>query len=572
MKTVKKILVNNKIDLNKLKDFKVIFFDEYVKNFHDLEDLKKTEYTECYSIRYLQKKNYYSKTLFTKMNIYRQELTKCLNKIHNKNFSEDYWGLLIDQVVFITLNQIIIELPLLTKIKKKHKKIYFLKTKFNNFYYNNLDLIDSLDQDNRISFSRSIICKNLGFKEISITKDRKLEKIVKKDNFVIKILKFISQGYVRILTPSLIVDSHLGIGNAIKIFLQSFGKVLCIPSKFFFKNELKLKKKNNFLRSKIYVREKDTIDKFFNRLIRNFLPSCFLENFEFYYENSQKFKTLPLIGSAVSLINNDQFKFLSAEILKNKGNLISIQHGGFLDKRKISFNRNLIEEKYATKIFLWSSNFSLKEFFFRKKKFKFPIEKKKENILIYPTSIYLNYNFKHGPCKKYHPSLNQNFSFFKNLNINLKNKIKIKLFPGKSDYLFKKKFQKKFNVADEIFLKGNKKVLSKFKVVIINDLSTPLYELLHQDIPFIIIDEEIGNLNNSTLKKIKNLKKINILFCDPKKASLFINKNFDNIQKWWSYAIKTKIYKRLKEDLMPSNGNINTLNFNIKHLNAKTKS
>ena len=56
MKTVKKILVNNKIDLNKVKDFKVIFFDEYIKNFHDLEDLKKTEYTECYSIRYLQKK------------------------------------------------------------------------------------------------------------------------------------------------------------------------------------------------------------------------------------------------------------------------------------------------------------------------------------------------------------------------------------------------------------------------------------------------------------------------------------------------------------------------------------
>ena len=138
--------------------------------------------------------------------------------------------------------------------------------------------------------------------------------------------------------------------------------------------------------------------------------------------------------------------------------------------------------------------------------------------------------------------------------------------------IFKNNFKKKFNIKNDIFIKGDKKVLSKFKVVIINDLSTPLYELLHQDIPFILIDGEIGNLNNSTLKKIKNLKKINILFSDPKKASLFINKNFDNIQKWWSYAIKTKIYKRLKEDLMPSDGNINTLNFNIKHLNTKTKS
>ena len=95
---------------------------------------------------------------------------------------------------------------------------------------------------------------------------------------------------------------------------------------------------------------------------------------------------------------------------------------------------------------------------------------------------------------------------------------------------------------------------------------------MHQDIPFILIDGEIENLQNSTLKKINNLKKINVLFTNPKKASLFLNKNFDNIQKWWGNVIKTKIYKNLKKDLMPSNRNINTLNFNINYLNNKTKS
>ena len=61
------------------------------------------------------------------MDLYRKDLTKCLNKIHNKNFSENYWGLLIDQIIFITLNQIIIELPLLKKIKKISTKKYITR-------------------------------------------------------------------------------------------------------------------------------------------------------------------------------------------------------------------------------------------------------------------------------------------------------------------------------------------------------------------------------------------------------------------------------------------------------------
>ena len=109
------------------------------------------------------------------MDLYRKDLTKCLNKIHNKNFSENYWGLLIDQIIFITLNQIIIELPLLKKIKNKYKKIYYERIKFNNFYYNNYDLI-GLEEDNRLSFTRSVICENLNFKEIRTTKEKKLKR------------------------------------------------------------------------------------------------------------------------------------------------------------------------------------------------------------------------------------------------------------------------------------------------------------------------------------------------------------------------------------------------------------
>ena len=117
--------------------------------------------------------------------------------------------------------------------------------------------------------------------------------MIKKENFTINLLRPIFRVYVKIFNPSLIVDSYLGIQNSIKNFVFSFGKVLCIPSKFFFHNEIKIKK-NNILRSKINVKERDQIDKFFNILIKDYLPSSFVENFKFHNLEAQKFKNLPV--------------------------------------------------------------------------------------------------------------------------------------------------------------------------------------------------------------------------------------------------------------------------------------
>ena len=139
---------------------------------------------------------------------------------------------------------------------------------------------------------------------------------------------------------------------------------------FFFNYEKKkLIKKNQFLRNQIIVNERDIVDKTFNFLFKDFLPASFVEDFKNFYEEGRKFKNISVIGSAVAAINNDYYKFIAAEILKNRGKLISLQHGGFLDKKK-SFNRNLFEKKYISKTFLWSGKNSIKDFFFRIKKKK----------------------------------------------------------------------------------------------------------------------------------------------------------------------------------------------------------
>ena len=145
---MKKILVTeieNKINFKKNK---IIFFDEYLSAFYDYNKLNKKKNSFFFSINFLQKREIYSKKLLKKIELYRKDLTKSLNKVHNKNFSERYWGVLIDQIIFYIANQIIIELPLFKKILKKNKNIYLQKIKFNNFYQDTFDFVGSYEKKN----------------------------------------------------------------------------------------------------------------------------------------------------------------------------------------------------------------------------------------------------------------------------------------------------------------------------------------------------------------------------------------------------------------------------------------
>ena len=154
--------------------------------------------------------------------------------------------------------------------------------------------------------------------------------------------------YVKILKPSLIVNSYLGASNAIKIFFQSFGKILILPSKYFFNYSLTIPKKNFKIRETFKVVEKDFVDKIFNLTLKDLTPISYLENFKNYDEITNKMPIPQLLGSGISLIADDFFKFLSVKVLKEKKKVISFQHG-FNGKER---NKNKIFDYiFSKKIF-----------------------------------------------------------------------------------------------------------------------------------------------------------------------------------------------------------------------------
>ena len=160
--------------------------------------------------------------------------------------------------------------------------------------------------------------------------------------------------------------------------------------------------------------------------------------------------------------------------------------------------------------------------------------------------------------------MNNNFKFYDNLDDEVKLNVRIKLFPLKekmTTHIWLKKY-----VNKNLFVKNQKNIFNKFKIVVIDDVSTPLCELLYTGTPFILIDNELEFLSLNVKKKIKDLKKINIFFNDPKKASNFLNKNFNNLSYWWNNVKKSKSYISLKKELLPTTSNVISLNKKIQQI------
>ena len=115
-----------------------------------------------------------------------------------------------------------------------------------------------------------------------------------------------------------------------------------------------------------------------------------------------------------------------------------------------------------------------------------------------------------------------------------------------------KKFEKKINFLPH-FLYSKKERYFDAKLVILNDISTPFYELLFLGLPFVIIQDSslFVHFSSEFKKKIMNLKKINILFDDPAKAARFVNSfNKNSIEDWWKITSSSKELINLKKFLI----------------------
>ena len=555
----KKILITSfsKLNYKLYKNF--IFTDEYLLRLYQKEDLKKLNYGYANSISSIEKFRHKKNYFFKKINKYRNQLTCQLNAFHNTNYTKEYWGLILDAFLFSLIDTLIKEIKLIKNVKKKFRNICTHDYLFTQVFFDSIEVqrFISENQDYQ-KLVRTIIAKEIGIKIIeNKNKKHKEEYILRNSsffNFVTNLPNFFLRSYVFIFKPTLLLQGYFGIKNSMKIFFKSFGRVFFLPSnKFFYKKKFFFKV-NKKARNKIEVKENDLLDRVFNLLIGRLLPATFLEGFHFIKRQDLFFaKRISKIGSAVNISVNDQFTFLAAEILKNKGKLLTFQHGGCIEEPIISFQK-ILEEKYSTKRYLWTNPKGLGQHFLtRYKKILQSNIKNNKQILIFPTQIFVHsfHGFGQNMKKNNHPYLDKNYDFFNNLNKENKKHVLLKLFPHSTSKFVKKIWQKKFgnniNFAETY---SSKVHFYNSKLVVINDISTPLYELMYVGVPFILItDNKFNELSTHFIKKLQNLKKLKILYTCPIKAAEFVNNNYNAIDDWWKGVSKEKNFINLKNNL-----------------------
>ena len=306
------------------------------------------------------------------------------------------------------------------------------------------------------------------------------------------------------------------------------------------------------------------------------MPCNFLENFNFIQNDIKKLsENVKVIGTGNCQYFSDHFNILNAEILKkNNAKFLTFQHGALISQTNL-LSIEYSHKTYAHKTYNFNDPKGLGQHFFKKKKISVEEIKQRNLILILTANYYFDRNLRYNPAT--YVFSDPSFIFFKNLSEFNKNKVILKLSPKpnheKAKNYWKKKFSNKINILPSL-LNANEESFCKAKIVILNEISTPLYELIFLGLPFILICDykslSTFHYKNSFCSKFKRLKFINVLFEDPVIAANFVNSFNQNysIDDWWNKVNKTKIFIDFKKFLIMEKNNYLPKIFNeLKKLN-----
>ncbi len=484
------------------------------------------------------------------LNIYEAvtpKLIQILNQINDRNYSKEFWELLIYRWTSLLLVNLYDRWEVIEKTNKEmniqvnyfdYDKSHFIPLD-TNYFTNSIQLTNEWSH---YIFYKILLHKKKKFKNISFNKI-----ITNKNSNFLK--NSLSKGYKKNFFYRLKAFFH----KKDKIFIQKLyfsllDKIL-LSLKFFqtptkFPDE-KINDKNeiNFdKRSKItekFLKGED-FENFFLSTALEKLPKIFFENFselEKAYENLNWPKSPKYIFTSLSHFNDEIFKFYTAKKKIDGAKLFIHQHGGTYGLQKHLLNE-YFEKKISDRFLTWGWEDDNKclplHYPYTNKNFK----KKKDNSGIIISAVNF-YNIP-GRIDSFPRDIYKTEQYNKNLEKIISglykdiNKISVKYFDYNRSPNLKDIISSKYeNIC---FITSKKKKIrqlsSNYRLTIETLLSTGFVESMYYNIPVVLLTDK-NSFRAEASDIIYELKKNKIIFFSADKLVDHVKNNYNNITNWW---------------------------------------
>lgn len=488
-------------------------------------------------------------------------LSKSLNKMHNKNYSERFWTLVVGpwvnyfaQVVYDRFTRLKIAKELYSNLTvlglNSENKItpiintydFVLNVKYNDLY--NLKLTTSLAE----KMSMHTILKSFNTSNINLS-DKIFSNSDKKISFKAKINRAIQDKF---FSNANVVLYHTGHEESFlaKIFILSNGKIVHKPKIYPMLCNIKidLKKREKFkellLQAKFLIKTNQLESAALDLLIEEF-PLVFLEGYSNLEENANSVFVSckpKAIFSSIGWYYDEHFKCWSAMSAEYGAKLYGLQHGG--NYGVISNLDGEDHEIYTLDGFLswgWKYHFNKKitpspaqKLINIKKRVVMDNAKYKE--ILFCATILNRYPVQFGDIpENFQKYFDWQVIFLKSISINIRSLIRLRLHYEEHTWKMKKNLQVIFpDLIFDTYKNNFRDSLYNCRLFVCDHLSTTYIEALAANIPTVLFwNSEITTIVEPAQPYFESFRNVGILHDTPESAAVWIEKIYDNIDSWW---------------------------------------
>jgi len=509
-----------------------------------------------------------------------ENLSIKLNEIHNVNFNNKFWEILIGNWVGY-FSQIIYDRWYMLKLSTEqgdklyknlltnntkdfipidfdHFQEYFISDEWNEYIYN--EIIKFSFPNNFIATSSSINIEMLSASNIFSIKKLKITSLF----YLLstKIYRYLIHNVIKRLQSNgnyFFLNTYLPLFEKFKIQI-----LLCQFPQKWHKEKIKITTKNSQHRNFILdIGEGSDFEKVLGYLIFKQIPKVFLEGFKEFDKKIDKLywpQKPKAIFTSNSYSSDDVFNYYAGRKVIEGSKLIIGQHGGHFGTNTFSFPEDH-QLKISDKFISWGWSDEKKKNIVPFGNFK-DIKRKKINSIssgnvLLVLTCFPRYSYCLYSCpisSQYLSYLEDQFSFLRNLKEEIRNKLIIRLYPNDYKWFVKDRFNDlNLSLMFDNGINNINKLMNQSRVYIATYNATTFLETFTLNFPTIIFwNPAHWELNKDANELFSLLEDCGIFHRNPESAALKLIEIWENVDEWWQskevrYALKLFCNKFCKQ-------------------------